>query len=82
MTEEEGPESPIPAGELQSNGARSFQDAELVTEGEDLCREGGSRGSEGNQGNDNESGHREHADKIPGRGPYEGASAQIPRALS
>ena len=50
MTEEEGPESPVRASERQSRGTRSFQDAELVTEGEDFSREGGPRSSEGNQG--------------------------------
>jgi hypothetical protein len=49
MTEEEGPESPVPARERQSRGTRPFQDAELVTEGENLGREGGSRADEGDQ---------------------------------
>jgi hypothetical protein len=66
MTEEKGPESPVPACERQSSGTRPFQDAELVAEGEDLGREGGSRGGEGNQGTENESDHREHPATIPG----------------
>src|SRR5262245_13606351 len=54
MTEEEGPESAVPARERQSSGTRTFEDGELVTEGEDLGREGGPRGGEGNQGTEKE----------------------------
>jgi hypothetical protein len=75
MTEEEDPESAVPAREGQSSGTRTFEDGELVTEGEDLGREGGSRGSEGNQGTKKEPDHGEHPGKIPGVSPSEETSA-------
>jgi hypothetical protein len=46
MTEEEGPESPVPARERPSSATRPFQDVEWVPEGEDLGREGGPRANE------------------------------------
>ena len=82
VTEDEGPESAVPARERQSIGTRSFQHTELVTESENLGGEGGPRGNEGNQRTENESDHRGHADKIPGRSASREAPAQIDGTLS
>jgi hypothetical protein len=43
MTEEEGPEGPVPARERQSSGTRPFQYPELVPESQNLSRQGCTR---------------------------------------